>query len=154
MKRWPGSPAPASRRSRCGSSAPSRGCEPCYRRFRVSDVEFERRVSAALHTPVPTEARAKHAIMQRVREIAADGSSARRDLRLVPRRTMRYSLVGLALAAGIGSITTPSSLLPPSPVSGSSDGTAVIGDTVVSALRDTLRLVRLMFDDPAARRVT
>jgi hypothetical protein len=119
----------------------------------VSDVEFERRVSAALHTPVPTDARAKHAIMERVREIVADGRPARRDLRLVPHRTMRHSLVGLALAAGIGSITTLSSLLPPPPVSGSSDGTAVIGDTVVSALRDTLRLVRLMFDDPGARRV-
>jgi hypothetical protein len=119
----------------------------------VSDVEFERRVFAALHTPVRTEARAKHAIMERVREIAADGKPARLDLRLVPRRTTRHSLVGLALAAGIGSITALSSLLPPAPAAGPSEGTTVIGDTVVSALRDTLRLVRLMFDDPGARRV-
>jgi hypothetical protein len=119
----------------------------------VSDVEFERRVSAALHAPVPTEGRAKHAIMERVRKVAADGMPARHDLRLAPRRATRHSLVGLALAAGIGSITTLSSLLPPSRGVGSNQGTAVIGDTVVSALRDTLRLVRLMFDDPGARRV-
>lgn len=93
--------------------------------------------------------------MERVRDAAASGMPVRRDQHFVPRRGggMRHSLVGLALAAGIGSITTLSSLLPPSPATGSSEGTAVIGDTVVSALRDTLRLVRLMFDEPGARRV-
>jgi hypothetical protein len=121
----------------------------------VPDVEFERRVSAALRSPVPTKTRAKHAIMERVREAAASGMPRRRDLRLVSRRGegTRHALVGLALAAGIGSITTLSSLLPSSHAAGSSAGTAVIGDTVVSTLRDTLRLVRLMFDDPGARRV-
>jgi hypothetical protein len=115
----------------------------------VSDVELEQRVSAALRRDVPTDSRAKARIMERVRETARD----------VPRRPApsfgrgaRHSLVGLALAAGIGSITTLSALLPPA---GGPDAlrTAVIGDTVVSTLRDTLRLVRLMFDDPGAREV-
>jgi 1,4-alpha-glucan branching enzyme len=52
----------------------------------------------------------------------------------------------------VGSITTLSALLPP--VRGAEGaGPVVLGDTVVSALRDTLRLVRLMFDDPGARQV-
>jgi hypothetical protein len=115
----------------------------------VSDVEFEQRVSAALRSDVPADSHARARIMERVREAARD----------VPRRPApsfgrgaRHSLVGLALAAGIGSITTLSALLPPAGGVGATR-TAVIGDTVVSTLRDTLRLVRLMFDDPRAREV-
>src|ERR1700716_619256 len=153
MKRWPGSPAPASRRSRCGSSARSRGCVPCCRRCRVSDVEFEERVASALHAGVRTDARAREAIMVRVREAAAERRLAGRDRRLTFRRGTRHSLVGLALAAGIGSVT-PISALVPSTRAGASTTSVVIGDTVVATLRDTLRLVRLMFDDPGARRVS
>lgn len=71
-------------------------------------------------------------------------------------RGMRQSLIGLAMAAGIGSITTFSALREvgaarhvPGAVT-----SAVIGDSVVEGFRDTLRLVRLMFDDTAARRVS
>jgi hypothetical protein len=70
-------------------------------------------------------------------------------------RGARHSIIGIALAASIGSITTLSALLPahdatrpPGVVS-----SAVIGDSVVDRLRDTMRLVRLMFDDSAARQV-
>lgn len=116
----------------------------------MSDVEFEQRVSAALRRDMPVDSRAKARIMERVREVARD----------VPRRRApsfgrgtRHSLVGLALAAGIGSITTLSALVPPAGGAGALR-TAVIGDTVVSTLRDTLRLVRLMFDDSGAREVS
>jgi hypothetical protein len=119
----------------------------------VSDLEFERRVSAALHAPVATDVNAKRAIMARVRAAAAMGMPVRRGPRRAPRRGARYSLVGLALAAGIGSVTTLSSLIRASPGAGSAAVSGVIGDTVVSTLRDTLRLVRLMFDDTGARRV-
>lgn len=115
----------------------------------MSDVEFERRVSAALRCDRPADARAKARIMERVRETARD----------LPRRPAppfargaRHSIVGLALAAGVGSVTTLSALLPPATAGGAPRG-VVIGDTVVATLRDTLRLVRLMFNDPAARQV-
>jgi hypothetical protein len=79
----------------------------------VFDVELERRVASALHAAVPTDARAKAAIMRRVREAAAANTLAKRDRRLTIRRGTRHSLVGLALAAGIGSITTVSALRAP-----------------------------------------
>jgi hypothetical protein len=119
----------------------------------VSDIEFEGRVASALQAAVRTDVRAKQAIMARVRESAAERGLMGRDRRLTRRRGTRHSLVGLALAAGIGSITTISALLP-SAHAGASTTSMVIGDTVVATLRDTLRLVRLMFDDPVARRVS
>ena len=115
----------------------------------MSDVEFEQRVSAALRSDMPVDGRATARIMERVRETARD--VPRRRLPSFGRGT-RHSVVGLALAAGIGSVTTLSALLPPAGGAGALR-TAVIGDTVVSTLRDTLRLVRLMFDDPGARQV-
>lgn len=120
----------------------------------MSDVEFERLVASALHAPVPTDARAKRAIMARVREAATESMLAGRGRRFVPRRGTRHSLVGLALAAGIGSITTISTMLPAAHGAGASATSVVIGDTVVATLRDTLRLVRLMFVDAGARQVS
>jgi hypothetical protein len=119
----------------------------------VSDVELERRLASALHVPVRTDARAKEAIMVRVRATAAEAGLSGRDRRFTSRRGTRHSVVGLALAAGIGSIATLSEFLP-SAHAGASTTSVVIGDTVVATLRDTLRLVRLMFDDPGARRVS
>ena len=119
------------------------------------DVDFERRVQRALRAPVPTSARAKLAIMESVRAAAREGVP-RRMLPLSIGRTTRHSLIGVALAAGIGSITTLSSFAPvaqSSSVRGVATST-VIGDSVVDRLRDTLRLVRLIFDDPAARQVS
>jgi hypothetical protein len=116
----------------------------------VSEVDFERRVWAALRRNVGSDARAKARIMDGVRRAAAE-KSARHDPFI--RRGARHSAVGLALAAGIGSITALSALLPPG---GAPSGvtSVVIGDSVAATLRDTLRLVRLMFDAPDARQVT
>jgi 1,4-alpha-glucan branching enzyme len=61
--------------------------------------------------------------------------------------------VGLSLAAGIGGISTLSIVAPSSRSGAPGLSPVVIGDTVASTLRDTLRLVRLMFDAPDARRV-
>jgi hypothetical protein len=116
----------------------------------VSDASFEHRVRAALSAPVATDVRAKEAIMTRVR--AAARSPSRRGARTAGKRGARYSIIGLALAAGLGSIATGSSILPTMRAA-SADDPVVIGDTVVGTLRDTLRLVRLMFDAPDARRV-
>ena len=120
----------------------------------MSDVEFERRVERALRAPVPTSARAKRAIMERVRHAASEGHP-HRALPFPTGRTIRHSMVGIALAAGIGSITTLSWLTPAARSAGANGAatSTVIGDSVVDRLRDTLRLVRLMFDDPSARHV-
>lgn len=120
----------------------------------MSDADFERRVARALKAPVPTTARAKHAIMESVRRAARDGMPSR--LLVLPSgRAARHPLIGLALAAGIGSITTLSSFGPTvqDPRIAGVVTSTVIGDSVVGRLRDTLRLVRLIFDDPAARQV-
>lgn len=116
----------------------------------MSDLELERLVSAALRQELPANERAKTRIMSRVRE-AARTAPRRHDFQL--RRGARHSIVGLALAAGIGSVTTLTALLPSRATAAAGVTSAVLGDTVVSTLRDTLRLVRLMFADPDARRV-
>jgi hypothetical protein len=114
----------------------------------VSDLELERRIAAAIRRDVTCSADARARVMEGVREAARE-MPRRRDPILA--RGARHSIVGLALAAGIGSITTLSTLLP-APAEGAR-GSVVLGDTVVSTLRDTLRLVRLMFDAPTAARV-
>ena len=118
----------------------------------MSDTEFERRLRAALHAPVPTNARAKQSIMEGVRRAAREGFP---DRGLLPSggRSVRHSLIGLAMAAGIGSITTLSALTPAAaPAADGRVSSVVIGDSVADRVRDTLRLVRLIFDAPAAAR--
>lgn len=119
------------------------------------DVDFERRVQRALRAPVPTSARAKLAIMENIRRAAREGMPTR-SIAFSSGRSTRQSLIGLALAAGIGSITTLSSFGPSMHTQGAVRvmTSAVIGDSVVDRFRDTLRLVRLIFDDPAARQVS
>lgn len=115
---------------------------------------FECRVAAALRADVPLcrDERARRGVMERVRIAAAEGHPVRR--RAEPwHRLSRSSIVGISLAAGIGGISTLSVLAPASRPGASAISSVVIGDTVVSTLRDTLRLVRLMFDAPDARRV-
>jgi hypothetical protein len=119
----------------------------------VSDLEFERRVAAALRAPVATDARAKSAVMDRVRAASAADAPRRHDAVPFAPRNTRYSIVGLALAAGVGSITTLTALAPVAQRTHDATGPHVIGDSVVATLRDTLRLVRLMFDDSLARQV-
>lgn len=120
----------------------------------MSDEELEQRLRGALGARAGTSAQAKEAIMQRVR-VAAREDRCRRMIPPSFGRTARHSIIGVALAAGIGSVTTLSSLMPirSAPSAGNTAMSVVIGDSVVGRLRDTLRLVRLMFDDPAARRV-
>ena len=114
---------------------------------------FERRVARALQADVPLcgDERARRKVMERVRIAAADGHPVRR--RDSWHRWSRSSIVGISLAAGISGITTLSVVAPATRPGASSLSSVVIGDSVVSTLRDTLRLVRLMFDAPDARRV-
>lgn len=119
----------------------------------MSDTEFERRVAAAMRAPVATSEGARARVMDRVRA-AASVSMPRRAPRFGPFGAARHSLVGLALAAGIGSVTTLSAVLPAGGAGAAREATSiVIGDSLVSTLRDTLRLVRLIFDDRGARSV-
>jgi hypothetical protein len=120
----------------------------------MSDEELEQRLRRVLSTPVTTPAHAKEAIMRRVRHAARE-DHRRRMMPPSFGRTARHSLIGVALAAGIGSVTTLSTIVPlrPAVADGHGATSVVIGDSVVDRLRDTLRLVRLMFDDPAARHV-
>ena len=120
----------------------------------MSEIDFERRVERALRAPVQTSARAKAAIMDSVRLAAREGAPVR-TLIFPSGRSARHSIIGIALAAGIGSITTLSSFAPPAPDARPMGmvTSAIIGDSVVDRFRDTLRLVRLMFDAPNARRV-
>ena len=114
---------------------------------------FERRVARALQADVPLcgDERARRKVMERVRIAAADGHPVRR--RDSWHRWSRSSIVGISLAAGISGITTLSVVAPATRPGASGLSSVVIGDSVVSTLRDTLRLVRLMFDAPDARRV-
>jgi hypothetical protein len=119
----------------------------------VSDW-LERRIVRALRGDVPlgSDERARRMVMDRVRRAAAEGHPVRR--RSDPwHRLSRNSIVGLGLAAGIGGISTLSVIAPDSRAGSPGLSSVVIGDTVVSTLRDTLRLVRLIFDAPDARRV-
>src|SRR6476660_9382876 len=109
----------------------------------MSDVEFERRVAAALRAPVPTRADARNLIMARVRSAARAGAS-RGPVPSRSARSARHSVMGLALAASIGSIAMLGSVVPRGARPGA-ERSGVIGDSVVATLRDTLRLVRLIF---------
>lgn len=115
---------------------------------------FERRVARALRADVPlgSDERARRGVMERVRAAAAEGYPRHRR-RGRWHSVSRHSIVGLSLAAGIGGISTLSIVSPAARPVGQGLSSVVIGDTVVSTLRDTLRLVRLMFDAPDARRV-
>ena len=115
---------------------------------------FERRVARALNADVPLgcDEQARRRVMERVRRSAAEGHPVRRRTDMW-RRPTRYSIMGLSLAAGIGGISTLSIVAPSARSGAPGLSPVVIGDTVVSTLRDTLRLVRLMFDAPDARRV-
>ena len=115
---------------------------------------FERRVARALQADVPLarDERARRGVMERVRRAAAEGHPVRGRADGW-HRPSRSSIVGLSLAAGIGGLSTLSIVAPNSPAGAPGLSSVVIGDTVVSTLRDTLRLVRLMFDAPDARRV-
>lgn len=115
---------------------------------------FERRVARALRADVPlaVDESARRRVMARVREAAAAGHPGRRRGDSWS-RISRHSIVGFSLAAGIGGITTLSAVVPQARRDAGALSAVVIGDSVVSTLHDTLRLVRLIFDAPHARRV-
>ena len=115
---------------------------------------FERRVARALRADVALggDERARARVMERVREAAAEGHPVRRRAEPWLLRS-RTSIVGLSLAAGIGGLSTLSAVVPDARREVAGLSSVVIGDSVVSTLHDTLRLVRLIFDAPDARRV-
>lgn len=115
---------------------------------------FERRIARALRADVPLggDERARRGVMDRVRQAAVEGQPVRRSSEPWLRRS-RNSIVGLSLAAGIGGLSTLSAVVPEARRDVAGLSSIVIGDSVVSTLHDTLRLVRLMFDAPNARRV-
>ena len=116
--------------------------------------DFERRVEAALRAPVHGDASARRAVMDGVRRSASQGQVPRRRIDAW-QRSSRHSIIGLAFAAGIGGVTALSALVPAAQRDAAAGvSSVVLGDTVVSTLRDTLRLVRLMFDAPSARQVS
>jgi hypothetical protein len=90
--------------------------------------------------------------MVEVRRAARDGAP-RRLIPLLGGRAARHSMIGVALAASIGSITTLSVLRPSLERSTGAIHSVVIGDSVADRVRDTLRLVRLIFDDSVAQQV-
>ena len=110
----------------------------------MSDVELERRVAAALHAPVTVSEGARERVMRRVREAARAGGPRRRVAPLAPRAT-RHSLVGLAMAASLGSVAVLSAVTT-HPASEVGERSGLIGDSVGATLRDTLRLMRLIRD--------
>jgi hypothetical protein len=119
----------------------------------VSDW-FEHRVARALRADVALggDDRARSRVMERVRQAAAEGHPVRRRSEPWLRRS-RNSILGLSLAAGIGGLSTLSAVVPDARHEADGLSPVVIGDSLVSTIRDTLRLVRLMFDAPDARRV-
>jgi hypothetical protein len=118
----------------------------------VSDSEIDCRIAVALHVHVPLGPHVRRAIMDRVRALPAQARPSRPAV--VDRsRSIRHSIAGMALAAGVGSMATLPSVILSHGDASSGRATAVIGDTVSSTLHDTLRLVRLIFRDTAAHRV-
>ncbi|MDB4880227.1 MAG: putative Glycosyl hydrolase, family 13 [Gemmatimonadetes bacterium] len=117
----------------------------------MSDPDLERRVASALRTSHGDGAGVRDAVMARVRAIPEAERPRRRARYGV--RAVRHSMVGAALAASVGSVATLSTIVGAPRGTPAALATAVIGDSVSATLRDTLRLVRLMFDDTAARQV-
>jgi hypothetical protein len=119
----------------------------------VSDW-FELRVARALRADVALggDDLARRRVMEHVRRAAAEGHPVRRWGEPWLRRS-RNSILGLSLAAGIGGLSTLSAVVPTAQREAAGLSSVVIGDSLVSTLRDTLRLVRLMFDAPNARSV-
>ena len=110
----------------------------------MSDVELERRIAAALRAPVAMGDGVRDRIMRRVRESARAGGPRRRGLALSP-HSSRHSIIGLAMAASIGSMAVLSAVTPHRE---SVDGErpSALGDSLVGTLRDTLLLMRLIQD--------
>lgn len=110
----------------------------------MSDPELERRIADALHAPVSLGEGARERIMIEVRASARVRGPRQRPLPAAM-RAARHSLVGLAMAASVGSVAVLTTVAPPE---GSVAGgrSAIIGDSIIGTLRDTLLLMRLVHD--------
>jgi hypothetical protein len=116
---------------------------------------------AALRVPIETDAAARQQIMTLVRAAAARPHTplpTRRPGSTV--RTLRDPVVGplvsstgLAAAAGVAALIGFGALRSPSAPARPVGARTIIGDTVASALRDTLRLVRFVLRAPFASSV-
>jgi hypothetical protein len=110
----------------------------------MSDLELERRIAAALHAPVAMGDGARDRIMRHVRQSARTAGPRRRAVALSA-RSSRHSIIGLAMAASIGSMAVLSTVTPHR-VSIDGERPAALGDSIVGTLRDTLLLMRLIQD--------
>ena len=110
----------------------------------MSDVELERRIAAALHSPVSLGDGARDRIMRLVRQSARARGPHRRAVPLSV-RAARHSIVGLAMAAGVGSVAVLSVVAPHSSSLGG-ERPSMLGDSVAGTMRDTLLLMRLIHD--------
>jgi len=109
----------------------------------VSDVEFERRIATLLRAPVDVRQDVRERVMCRVRG-AARSHAPRPRTRPLSSRSSRHSLVGLLVAASIGSVAVLSSVLPRATFD--RGGSVPPGDSLFGRLRDTLLLERVVHD--------
>jgi len=109
----------------------------------VSDVELERRIAALLRAPTAVRAEVRDQVMIRVRE-AARVRVPRPRGHVRSARSTRHSLVGLLMAASIGSVAVSSTIAPPT--SRFDDRPAASEDSLFGRLRDTLLLERVIRD--------
>ena len=110
----------------------------------MSDVELERRIAALLRAPARIREEVPDRIMLRVREAARTGAPRRRG-RPLASRSSRHSLLGLLMAASIGSVAVLSAV-PPRATPFGDQRRAASGDVLFGRLRDTLLLERLIRD--------
>ena len=118
----------------------------------MSDAELDHRIAAALGAPVRARAGSTESVMTRVRAVPDQERPRRRQPRFGV-RVVRHTLAGALLAAGVASVAALTPLVSTHDGQRGVLATAVIGDSVSATLRDTVRLVRLMFHDTSAQRV-
>ena len=110
----------------------------------MSDVELERRIAALLRAPADVREDVRDEVMCRVRE-AARARAPRPRARPLSSRSSRHSILGLLMAASIGSVAVLSSVVPRATTF--DRGRPVPpGDSLFGRLRDTLLLERLIHD--------
>lgn len=107
----------------------------------MSDVELERRLAALLRTPTPVRAGVRDEVMNRVRE-AACVRAPRPRVRARSSRSARHSMIGVLLAASVGSVAVLSTNAPRA--LRFDDRPSASEDSIFGRLRDTLFLERVL----------
>jgi hypothetical protein len=110
----------------------------------VSDVELERGIAALMHAPAGIREDVRDRIMCRVRDAATTRAPRPRTRTLAP-RSSRHSVVGLLMAASVGSVAVLSAVTP-RVTRLADDRHAASGDSLFGRLRDTLLLERVIRD--------